>query len=66
MKEIDIKVGATYTGKDWKTPRKVVQIETPPGRFSSPYVLYSRVGGRKGTVKKWLCHFAFEATSEVL
>jgi hypothetical protein len=66
MKESDIKIGRTYAGGDWKTLRKVEQIETDPGRFGSTYVLYSRVGGQKGMVKKYLCHFAFEAEREVL
>lgn len=66
MKESEIKVGSVYAGNGWSTPRKVEQIEKKPGMFGSTEVLYSRVGGRKGAVRKALCHFAFEATNEIV
>lgn len=65
MKENEIRVGCTYAGTGWTTPRKVEEIVTEPGRWGATNVLYSRVGGKKGLTRKALCHFAFEATHEV-
>lgn len=65
MKEEDIRSGATYAGKGWKTPRKVEAIEKPSGTWSHQEVVYTRVGGKNGRVRKSLMHFAFEARSEI-
>ncbi len=63
MPEAEIAVDHTYEGHGWRTPRKVVDIVTEPGRWGGTYVLYESVETKPRRGKKYLCAFAFEATS---